>query len=324
MTTPSIRSSSPTADRELTATRILDAPPERVFELWTDPRHLARWWGPEGFSTTTYHMDVKPGGVWRFVMHGPDGADYENKITYVEVVENRRLVYKHGGVDDAEVNFEVTATFEPHGPGGKQTKLELRSLFPSAAALKYAVEKYGAAEGLKQHVTRLDERLHAVAAGKVDTESEVGDRELIISRVYDAPRSAVWKAWTDPEQLKRWWTPRPVQTVACEIDLRPGGVFRTTACMPDGKEYRNEGRYRGVVENERLVFFVAALDEQDKPWIEILVTVTFEDAGGDPRKTKLTATVHHKTKADRDRHNELGFRDGWGAAWEQLAEVVER
>ena len=115
-------------DREIVATRILNAPRELVFDVWTDPKHLTQWWGPKGFTTSTFAMDVKPGGVWRFVMHGPDGRDYENKITYVEVVKPERLVYKHGGDKDVEpVNFQVTVTFEAQGD---KTKLTMRMVFP--------------------------------------------------------------------------------------------------------------------------------------------------------------------------------------------------
>ncbi len=75
-----------TADREIVITRLIAAPPELVFEAWTDPEHLAAWWGPDGFTTTTTALDMRPGGVWRFVMHGPDGRDYENRITFEEIV----------------------------------------------------------------------------------------------------------------------------------------------------------------------------------------------------------------------------------------------
>ena len=77
-----------TADREIVVMRLFDAPRELVFAAWTDPKHLAQWWGPTGFSTTTRSIDIRSGGVWRFVMHGPDGRDYENRITYVEIVNH--------------------------------------------------------------------------------------------------------------------------------------------------------------------------------------------------------------------------------------------
>jgi uncharacterized protein YndB with AHSA1/START domain len=106
-------------DREIVISRLIDAPRTRVFDAWTDPEQVVQWWGPRGFTTTTHKMAVKPGGVWRFVMHGPDGRDYQNKITYLEVVPPERLVYKHGGDEDLEpVSFQTTVTFAAEG--GKQ------------------------------------------------------------------------------------------------------------------------------------------------------------------------------------------------------------
>jgi uncharacterized protein YndB with AHSA1/START domain len=132
---------------------VFDAPRELVFAAWTDPRHLTQWWGPNGFTTTTQAFDMRPGGVWRFVMHGPDGRDYENRITYDEIVKPERLVYRHGGGEDVEpVRFRVTVTFEDLG--GK-TRLTMRAVFPSAAERDRVVEEYGAAEGATQTLARL-------------------------------------------------------------------------------------------------------------------------------------------------------------------------
>jgi len=142
-------------EREIAATRIFNAPRELVWKAWTERERIGNWWGPKGFTTTTYSMDVKPGGVWRFVMHGPDGRDYQNKITYVEVVEPERLVYKHGGDKDVEpVNFQVTVSFAEED--GK-TRLEMRMVFPSANARDHIVQTYGAVEGLNQTLGRLGE-----------------------------------------------------------------------------------------------------------------------------------------------------------------------
>ena len=83
--------------RSIIGTRVLDAPRARVFSVWTEPKHLAQWWGPNGFTTTTQAFDFRLGGVWRFVMHGPDGRDYQNQITFDEIVSLERIVYRHGG-----------------------------------------------------------------------------------------------------------------------------------------------------------------------------------------------------------------------------------
>ncbi len=143
-------------DREIAAVRVFDAPRDLVWKVWTEPEHIAKWWGPKGFTTTTYSMDVKPGGVWRFVMHGPD-RDYQNKITYLEVVKPERLVYKHGGEKEVEpVNFQVTVIFTEQG--GK-TRVDMRMVFPTANARDYVIKTYGAVEGLNQTLGRLDEYL---------------------------------------------------------------------------------------------------------------------------------------------------------------------
>lgn len=151
------RSEKLVGDREIAAVRVFDAPRDLVWKVWTDPEHVVKWWGPNGFSTTTHSMEVKPGGVWRFVMHGPDGRDYQNKITYIEVVKPERLVYKHGGDKEVEpVNFQVTVTFREQGG---RTRLDMRSVFPSANARDYVIKTYGAFEGMKQHLGRLGEYL---------------------------------------------------------------------------------------------------------------------------------------------------------------------
>ena len=147
--------------RSIIAVREFDAPRELVFAVWTDPKHLAQWWGPNGFTTTTSAFDTRPGGVWRFVMHGPDGRDYQNRITYDEIVKPERLAYHHGGGEDVEpVQFKVTVTFEDLGG---TTRLTMRMLFPSAAERDRVIKEYGADKGLVQTLARLAEHLAALA-----------------------------------------------------------------------------------------------------------------------------------------------------------------
>ena len=144
-------SASATADREIVITRLIDAPRERVFEAFTDPAQVGEWWGPTGFTTTTHEMDVRAGGTWRFIMHGPDGVDYPNWIAYHEVVRPERLVYDHGG-NRPDPEFHVTITFADEGG---RTRLTMRSLFPTAAAREYVVREVKAIEGGNQTLDRL-------------------------------------------------------------------------------------------------------------------------------------------------------------------------
>jgi len=151
---PTMRDSAPadTSDREIVVTRVFDAPRALVFEVWTDPKHLANWWGPNGFTITTYELDFKPGGSWRFVMHGPDGRDYQNEVVYVEIAESERLVYRHVSAPQ----FQMTVTFADDG-GGKRTKITAQMLFETAALRDRTIKAVGAVEGLKQTLGRLGE-----------------------------------------------------------------------------------------------------------------------------------------------------------------------
>ena len=148
-----------TSDRELVFERIFSAPRELVFEAWTNPQHVVQWWGPNGFTTTIEQMEVRPGGVWKHIMHGPDGKDYPNKSIFIEVVKPERLVYSHAGgrKGDPGAQFETTVTFEEFN-GGK-TKLTMRMVFPSAEKRDEVVRFYKADEGGNQTLSRLEEFL---------------------------------------------------------------------------------------------------------------------------------------------------------------------
>lgn len=148
------------------------------------------------------------------------------------------------------------------------------------------------------------------------------DRELVLTRIFDAPREKLFRAWTDPELLKQWFAPLPYTTPRAELDVRPGGANLIVMRGPDGNEFPNRGVYLEVVENERLVFtdaYTAAWEPSDKPFMTVIVT--FEDEGG---KTRYTARVRHWTVADREAHEKMGFHEGWGQCADQLAALVAK
>jgi uncharacterized protein YndB with AHSA1/START domain len=140
-----------TAEREIVLTRLLDAPRELVWRALTEPEHLIRWWGPNGFTNTFHEIDVREGGVWRFVMHGPDGSDYDNFVRFIEVVPPERLVYDHG-VSENDVMFQACLTLDEVGDG---TVVTLRTVFPSVEARDRAIKEVGAIEGGNQTLARL-------------------------------------------------------------------------------------------------------------------------------------------------------------------------
>lgn len=144
-----------TADREIVTTRVVNAPRELVFKVWTEAEHVAKWWGPKDFTNTIHSMDVRPGGIWRLTMHGPDGTDYPNEIFFIDVVKPERLVYSHGE-PGAEDSFHVTIDFlEQEG----KTRINMQMVFRTAAQRNLVVEKFGAIEGNIQMIDRLEAHL---------------------------------------------------------------------------------------------------------------------------------------------------------------------
>ena len=229
-----------TANRELSITRVLNAPQELVWEVWTKPEHIAHWWGPVGFSTTTQEMNVKPGGVWRFIMHGPDGRDYGNKIVFTEVKKPELLAYKHTGEDETEdIRFHVTINFEKHG---SQTKLVMRSLFDSAEELERVVKEFGAKEGMYQHVQRLEEYL----ATKQPAQLIGGD--VVIERTYNAPAERVWNAITSKEEMKKWYFD------LAEFRAEPGFEFEFVGEGKQGEKFLHLCKVIEVVDQKKLTY----------------------------------------------------------------------
>ena len=148
------------------------------------------------------------------------------------------------------------------------------------------------------------------------------DRDLVLTRIIDAPREKVFRAWTDSELLKQWFAPLPYTTPVAELDVRPGGANFIVMRAPDGNDLPNHGVYLEVVENERLVFtnaYTTAWEPSDKPFMTVILT--FENEGN---KTRYTALVRHWTVADRETHEQMGFHKGWGQCADQLAALVAR
>lgn len=312
-----------TSDREIVLSRVFDYPRELVWEAWTDPKHVAQWWGPRGFSTSIEEMDVRPGGVWKHTMHGPDGADYPNKSVFVEVVKPERIVYTHGGGKKGSegATFESTWTFEALGPS--KTRLTMRMVFPTAGDRDRVVKEYGAVEGGKQTLERLSERLPAMV-----------DPEFVITRSVDAPRAAVFAAWTTVEALQSWFGVKGMTTHSCSLDLRPGGLFRYGMKGPDGSGMWARWVFREIVRPSKLVFVMSFTDPEggvirapfDAGWpLEWLTTLTFEEKAG---RTKITVrgiplnATEAERKLFKDHHESMS--GGWGSTLDELGQFQRR
>ncbi|HRI02462.1 MAG TPA: SRPBCC family protein [Pyrinomonadaceae bacterium] len=149
--------------------------------------------------------------------------------------------------------------------------------------------------------------------------------DLRFERIVDIKPELVWAAWTQPEHLVHWFTPAPWKTIACEIDLRPGGIFRTVMQSPEGQEFPGTGCYLDVVENERFVWtsalgpgFRPNAPEPDAMFFTAMISIEPDGDG-----TKYTAVAIHRSKEDRKKHEDMGFEHGWGKALEQLVEYMK-
>ena len=296
------QTASPTADREIVTTRLFDAPRALVFEAWTNEKHLAHWWGPDGFTTTTYEMNFAPGGSWRFMMHGPDGRDYPNKINYLEIVPNERLYYAHTG-DDGIAHFHTTVTFTDEAG---QTRLTMTAVFPTKEMRDMVVRDYGAVEGGQQTISHLNDYVR-------ELERERG--EFTVTRVFNAPRQLLFDVWTQPEHLVRWWGHRGYTLPVCEVDLREGGRYRFCMRTADGTEYWVAGEYTVLDPPSRLVFTNALTNVT--PTHDAIWSVGFEQADGQTRMTFHLKLIDISQARD-------GAREGFGTVMERFAEEVTR
>jgi len=304
------------ARQELILTRILGAPRSLVFKAWTDAKHMARWWGPRGFTNPVCELDVHPGGLIRIDMRGPNGTIYPMKGVFHEIVEPERLVFTSTAMEDEHgkplLEILNTVTFEDYNG---LTKLTLHArlvtkdlkMTPQVAAALSGMEQ-GWSESLYRLADELENSLN----------SETADREIVITRIIDAPRALVFDAWTKPEHIGNWWGPRGFTTTTHSMDVRPGGEWRFIMHGPDGTDYKNRIVYLEVVEPERLVYnhFGEDCDEEEK----FQTTVTFLDRGN---TTEVIMRAIFPTAAAREFVAEKhGAIEGGKQTLERLAEFV--
>ncbi|MGC1273092.1 MAG: SRPBCC family protein [Planctomycetaceae bacterium] len=291
------RSAATQDDRVIVSSRVFDAPRMRVYEAFRDPEQLACWWGPKDFTNSLHEFDFRPGGLWRFTMHGPDGVDFLNESVFEEIVEPGRIVFRHR---EPIHGFQMAMTFSEQGD---QTTLTWRMCFDSAEECDRV--RALVVEANEQNFDRLADHL---------TKRETAAMPLVITRVFDAPRSLVFDAWTKQEHLARWSAPRGFSIPCGEGDVRPGGVWRCCMKSPDDKDLWLGGVYREVVPGERLVFTHAWDDATGQPGHETLVTVSFADHPGGG--TTLTFRQEgFPSIASRDGHAE-----GWNECFDRLVD----
>jgi uncharacterized protein YndB with AHSA1/START domain len=314
------------AANEIVISRVFAAPRAMVWGALADPWQVGQWWGPTGFTTTILEMDLRSGGKWRLIMHGPDGTNYPNEMNFTEVIPMERIRLElTGGREGAEpLHFHKTMTFTDEEGG---TRFTIRIAFASAEERDRNVREYGSIEGGKQTMERLDAYLHERKSHPIEKLAGApATHELRITRTFNAPRELVWRAWTDPAMAKQWSGPKPFPAFHMELGKKPGDRWRIglRGCRPHTDiptELWQGGVLREFVPPERLVYTFAwenrasvGLPEDGDPH-ETVVTVRLEEHAG-----KTTMHFHQAffaTAAERDGHN-----GGWTSSFERLEEFV--
>ncbi len=146
--------------------------------------------------------------------------------------------------------------------------------------------------------------------------------DLILERVTDVSPALIWAAWTEPERLKQWFAPKPWTTADCEIDLRVGGLCKTTMRSPEGQDFPNAGCYLEITPHQKLVFtdaLGANFRPSEKPFITVSITLEPHGTG-----TKYTVIAMHKDEAGRQTHEDMGFQTGWGICYDQMIELLKK
>lgn len=264
------------ADEPIIVTsRVFQAPRELVWEACTRPEHMSRWWGPREYTNDVLELDVRVGGAWRIDQKAADGQVFHFFGVFRELVEPEKLVLTFNFEGNPGDEMVETHTFESVEGG---TRLTTVSRFASVAD-RNGMRDSGMEGGARESYERLDELLADLQGG--GAVARTTDREMIITRLYDAPRERVFDAWTDPDHLSEWWGPNGFRTTVHSHDLRVGGSSRYTMHGPDGTDYPNLQQYEEVSPPSRLVY---AHGSPEEPRM-FHVTVTFDDEGG---KTRVT------------------------------------
>lgn len=269
-TTPPAHDAS---SREVATARVLPAPRERVWEAFADPAQLARWWGPAGFRNEFREFDLRPGGRWRFEMLGPDGARYPQDKEFLEVERPARVALRH---HQAGHDFTLTLTFD-EAQGG--TRVTWRMRFASAE--DHAASREAVAAGNEQNLDRLAAHLEGTSM------SSTSDKGFTIERTFKAGPEKVWRMWTTPEGIARWWVPSMrdmgFEMAVRRMDVRVGGGFAFSMRNAE-HDLVNGGTYTVVRPHEELAWtwhFDIFLKPGEAPYdVPIRVTLHETPEGG--------------------------------------------
>ena len=306
---------------EITLIRQYDAPVPLVWDAWTDLAQLSQWWGPRGFTITTHSKDLRPGGTWRYTMHGPDGTDYPNVTRYHEVEPLSKLVYDHGGSDERPPLFRVTVRFTAADGGTRMHMTVTPPTFEAAEEIRKIIKKAGGDstwDRLAEHIEK----------------GRLGKDVFVIARAFDGPIGRLFDLWTSPEHLARWMPPAGFTMRYVDCDLRPGGSAFYCMEGPNGMKMYGRSSYLEIVRPARIVYTQQFCDEHGKVsrhpfspnWPEtMLTTVTFAAEGPERTRVRIAWEPHGAfTPLELETFIKArgGMTQGWTGSLDKLEALV--
>lgn len=308
---------------EIYITRIYNAPVKTVWEAWTDPKQVAQWWGPRGFTLTTHSKDLRAGGSWVYTMHGPDGTDYPNNTVYYEVEKYSRLVYDHGANDKQPALFRVTVDFTDLK--GK-TKMEMTMALATAEAAQQT-KKFIKEAGGNSTWDRLAEYLAK--------ETECKNR-FVINRSFDVDLETMYEMWSNPKHFSKWLPPTGMQMEFIKADIKPGGSTFYMMFNDSGMKMYGKTHYKEMTKPNRLVYTQEFSDADGNmsrhpmapTWPATMLTVvTLTEEG--PHQTRVTIEWEPFGNATREEIETFlaaraGMTQGWTGSFDKLEDYIAK
>jgi uncharacterized protein YndB with AHSA1/START domain len=307
-------------DNEIELIRVYDAPVKTVWHAWVDDDKVGKWWGPRGFSITTHSKDLRPGGHWKYTMHGPDGKDWPNITQYHEVEPYKKMVYDHGATEKSPPMFKVTVLFEDLKG---RTRMTMTMTLPDAAAARNTRAFIKQAGG-NATWDRLAEQLEKDATGQ-----EV----FVIAHAFDAPIERVFEAWADPERMAHWMGPKGATMEILKADVRKGGGLFYK--MPSGESTMyGKIEYLQIAKPDRLVYRQCFCDAQGNvarhpmapAWPEFMhTTVDFVSEGLDRTRVIVRWAPEKPTAAELEIFVKAraGMTGGWDGSFDKLEDYLK-
>jgi uncharacterized protein YndB with AHSA1/START domain len=304
--------------RTLGTTRIFNASIEDVWKVWTQPEHLNNWWGPVGFNLTTHKHEFKTGGAWSFIMHGPNGANFQNEIVYGEIIHHKKIVLDHVSMP----KFVITATFTVISD--KRTQVDFMALFDDAKTVD-AVKDF-AIQGNVQHQMKFEIELAKITGEPVPN-------EFVISREFKADINTMWKMFTEPKHMASWYGPKEIKIGHCDMNFNRGGHYHFSMIATDGSESWGKIYYVDIVNNLRLIYLNTFSNKEGEitrhpmaPLMpkELLTFVNFSSLENGKVRVEIRWLPINAIPEEIKFFNEMhgSFNMGWTGSLDRLESVI--